>query len=116
MQRWNRNQVYSNITQRLQRYTGASIKINCEPGLGATVTPVLVQCIHSVGTAKLLLIDTPFRGVGRKFFGGFPKWCKQNSRAGSGEHSSPDNEGNIPFLYYFCGIFTMLLSNNDGHK
>ena len=56
-QRWNRNQVYSNITQRLQWYAGASIKLwtrlkyNCDA--------YQYFCIHSVRRAKLILIGTP---------------------------------------------------------
>ena len=41
-------------------------------------------------------------GVGKKFFGGFPKWCKQNSW-GCGGPSFPDAEGYIPILHYFRG-------------
>ena len=41
------------------------------------------------------------QGRRQKIFGGFPKWCKQNSRAGSGEHSSQTLKG----ISHFCTTF-----------
>ena len=56
--------------------------------------------------------DREKHGQGRrqKNFGGFPKWCKQNSRE-CGGHSSPDAEGTCTshFCTTFVAVFTKLV-------
>ena len=58
------------------------------------------------------LYISDIRGVGRKIFWGFPKWCKQNVTVGDVEGISfLDAEGASHFCTTFVAVFTKLVSN-----
>ena len=92
---WNNMYLYSEITYK------SRLVCLLMSRLPSTTVSVPLAESHDMWPEIQLIMQTHARGAGRKIFGGFPKWCKQNSRVCGGHK--------LPAHWRVYPIFVLLL-------